>query len=102
MRAMRITPQEVAAIRRVTAEVADPDARVMLFGSRTRDDLRGGDIDLPIELPRPTSDKLSVSLRASAKLQFEIGERKIDGLVIDPQTEETPLIRAARREGIAR
>ena len=46
----------------------------MRFGSRTRDNLRGGDIDLLIELPRPTSDKLSVSLRAGAKLQFEIGE----------------------------
>ena len=84
---MRITLQDVAAIRRVTAEVAGPDARVMRFGSRTRDDLRGGDIDLLIELLRPTSDKLSVLLRAGAKLQFEIGERKIDVLVIDLQTE---------------
>ena len=72
----------------------------MLFGSRTRDDLRGGDIDLLIELAAASDDKLSVSLRAGARLQFEIGERKIDVLVTDPQTEETPLIRAARREGI--
>jgi predicted nucleotidyltransferase len=98
---MRITPREVAAIRRVTAEVAGQRARVTLFGSRTRDDLRGGDIDLLIELPEPTADKLSVSLRTCAKLQWAIGERKIDVLVTDPQSEETPLIRAARREGIA-
>jgi len=97
---MRITPQEVAAIRRVAAEVAGQDARVTLFGSRTRDDLRGGDIDLLIEMAKPTIDKLSVSLRAGAKLQFEIGERKIDVLVTDPDSEETPLIQAARREGI--
>ena len=98
---MRITPNEAAAIRRVTAEVAGAGARVKLFGSRTRDDLRGGDIDLLIELAEPTTDKLSVSLRAGARLQMAIGERKIDVLVTDPQSVETPLIRAARLEGIS-
>lgn len=98
---MRITPQEAAAIRRITAEVAGPLARVSLFGSRTRDDLRGGDIDLLIELPEPGADKLAVSLRVGAKLQLAIGERKIDVLVTDPESEETSLIRTARREGIA-
>ena len=98
---MRLTPGEAAAIRRVTAEVAGVNARVKLFGSRTRDDLRGGDIDLLIELAEPTIDKLSLSLRADARLQMAIGERKIDVLVTDPQTIETPLIRAARLEGIA-
>ena len=98
---MRLTPGEAAAIRRVTAEVAGVNARVKLFGSRTRDDLRGGDIDLLIELAEPTIDKLSLSLRAGARLQMAIGERKIDVLVTDPQTIETPLIRAARLEGIA-
>jgi len=87
----------------VTAEVAGPTAQVKLFGSRVRDDLRGGDIDLLIELPVPTADKLSLSLslRTGARLQMAIGERKIDVLVTDPQTEETSLIRAARQQGIA-
>ena len=99
---MRITPNEAAAIRRVTAEVAGAGALVKLYGFRTRDDLCRGDIDLRIELAEPTSlDKLSVSLRAGARLQMAIGERKIDVLVTDPETVETPLIRAARLEGIS-
>jgi predicted nucleotidyltransferase len=98
---MRLTPHEVRAIRRVTTEVAGPLARVSLFGSRTRDDLRGGDIDLLLELPEPTADKLGVSLRTGVQLQLAIGERKIDVMVSDPQTEETALIRAARRDAIA-
>ena len=65
---MQITPDEAAAIRRVTAEVAGEGARVKLYRPRTRDDLRGGDIDLLIELAEPTTDKLSVSLRAGARL----------------------------------
>ncbi len=98
---MRITPQEAAAIRRITTELAGPGARVSLFGSRTHDDLRGGDIDLLIELSEPTADKLALALRAGAKLQSAIGERKIDVLITNPESEETALIRAARREGIA-
>ena len=98
---MRITEHETTAIRRVTTEVAGVDAGVLLFGSRTRDDLRGGDIDLLIELSTSGLDKLTVSLRTVARLQQLIGERKIDVLVTDPQTTETPLIRAARRDGIA-
>ena len=98
---MRITEYETAAIRRVATEVAGVDARVFLFGSRTRDGLRGGDIDRLIELSTPDLDKLTVSLRTGDRLQQLIGERKIDVLVTDPQTTETPLIRAARRDGIA-
>ena len=98
---MRITLNEAAAIRRVIAEVAGAGARVKLFGSRTQDDLRGGDIDLLIELAEPTIDKLSASLRAGARLQMAIGERRIDVLVTDPLSVETPLIRDARLEGIS-
>lgn len=97
---MRITPQEAAAIRRITTEVAGAHAKVSLFGSRTRDHLRGGDIDLLIELPEPTADKLAISIRTGAKLQLAIGDRKIDVVVTDPQSEETTLIRAARSQGI--
>ncbi len=75
---MRITEQEAAAIKRVTAEVAGHGAKVYLFGSRTHDNLRGGDIDLLVELAEPTPDKLALAPRTGAMLQFAIGERKID------------------------
>lgn len=101
MHRMRLTPFEAAAIRQVTTEVAGAQATVALFGSRTRDDLRGGDIDLLLELAFPTPDNLAIAMRAGARLQQLIGERKIDVLVTDPTTVETPLIRAARRQGIA-
>ena len=77
------------------------DARAFLFGLPTRDHLKGGDIDLLIELATAGRDKLAVSLRTGAALQRLIGERKIDVLVTDPQTTDTPVIRAARRDGIA-
>jgi predicted nucleotidyltransferase len=97
---MRLTPFEAAAARRVTTEVAGAEARVLLFGSRTRDELRGGDIDLLVELPQASANLLALSLRIGARLQMALGERKIDVLVADPLSPDTPLLRAARREGI--
>ena len=100
---MRLSAHDRLAIQRATAEVAGPDGRVYLFGSRTRDKLRGGDIDLLVELatPRSTDERLQVSVRAAARLQRLIGERKIDVLVADPLTPETPLLRAARAQAMA-
>lgn len=98
---MRLTPHEATAIRHAVAEITGKHAKVALFGSRVHDELRGGDIDLLIELPSPTQDKLTISLRTGARLQQLIGERKIDVLVTDPQTIATLIIRNARMEGVA-
>jgi len=47
---MRITPQERQVIREEAAQAFGEDAKVFLFGSRTDDAKRGGDIDLFIEV----------------------------------------------------
>lgn len=47
---MRLEPREVEVIRAAVREVFGRGATVRLFGSRVRDDLRGGDIDLFVEV----------------------------------------------------
>jgi hypothetical protein len=42
---MRLTPDQVQAIRQVAQRELGDDARVRLFGSQVLDDRRGGDID---------------------------------------------------------
>jgi predicted nucleotidyltransferase len=49
---MRLRPEEIDAIRAAVREVFGPSSTVRLFGSRVRDDLRGGDIDLFVEVDR--------------------------------------------------
>ena len=99
--AMRITPQDRARIRQATEEVAGAGARALLFGSRVHDEFKGGDIDLLVELPAPTEDALALSVRLSARIQQQIGLRKIDVLIADPASPDSPLLRQARQDAVA-
>ena len=97
---MRLSPDQVHAIVATTREFAGPDARVRLFGSRTNDQLRGGDIDLLVECARPVARPVWLAAQITARLQRSLGERKIDVLVVDPTTELETVHRVARAEGL--
>jgi predicted nucleotidyltransferase len=97
---MRLSERERNVIRQATAEVAGPTARVLLFGSRTRDSLRGGDIDLLVELALPNPDRLGLAVKLGARIERQLGLQKIDILVADPATPETPVLEAARLDGV--
>jgi len=93
---MRLTEKEITAIReRFTAEFGS--GRLYLFGSRTDDSRRGGDIDLYIE-PADTHGLTRRKIAFLAALKREIGERKID-VVID-RGRRRPIDRVAKTEGV--
>jgi len=98
---MRLSDHDRQGVRQITTELGGPQARVLLFGSRTRDDLRGGDTDLLVEMPAITPVRWALGNRLGARLQRAIGLRKIDILVADPATPASPVLAAARRDGIA-
>ncbi len=50
---MRLTPAVQHTIKTTAAEVFGAEANISLFGSRTDDTRKGGDIDLLVELPSP-------------------------------------------------
>ena len=56
---MRLTDHEVASIKAAAREAFGEAAVVRLFGSRVDDGLRGGDIDLHVELPEDATDAIS-------------------------------------------
>ena len=93
---MRLTTEQSRAIVAATAELAGADARVRLFGTRVHDELRGGDIDLLVECPRPVARPVWLAAQLTARLQRALGERKIDVLVIDPLAPLQPVHRAAQ------
>ena len=77
---MRLSKKEKKTILEIIRQ-SDPDAHIRLFGSRTDDKSRGGDIDLLIISKKlKYRDKLIVRYRLKEKL----GDRKID-LIITPK-----------------
>ena len=51
---MRLTTEQIALIKQNTALIFGDEAKIYLFGSRTDDNAKGGDIDLFIELANET------------------------------------------------
>ena len=53
---MRLTSEQIQAIRTGVAQVAGQSAKGWLFGSRLHDQARGGDVDLLLELDAPVDE----------------------------------------------
>ena len=96
---MRLPPDYVAAIKEAAREAFGEGAVVRLFGSRVRDDLRGGDIDLHVETDRATAD-LAHAARFRSLLWQALDEEQVDVVVRAHGAAPSWLDRAAQREGV--
>jgi predicted nucleotidyltransferase len=64
---MRLTHEQSRNITQTVAKILGTTAKVYLFGSRTDDQARGGDVDLLLETDTP----LSLLDRARIKMELE-------------------------------
>jgi predicted nucleotidyltransferase len=96
---MRLTPAEVAAIKAAAAEAFGPDAVVRLFGSRVHDHLRGGDIDLHVEVDGDAGQDGARSV-FEERLFERIEPRKVDLIVSARGGTPRGFERVAYRDGI--
>lgn len=99
---MRLTAEQAQVIRQIVEATLGDGARVYLFGSRTDDNRRGGDIDLLVEpaTAMTADDRLEAKLTMLAALHRRLGERRIDLIFHRPDRPETVFQRLARRQGI--
>ncbi len=97
---MRLTSEARQIIKASTQEIFGPNATVRVFGSRTIDEARGGDIDLLVECTEPVADRLRKTLALTASLQRRLGDQQIDVIVADPQTKQGPVHEVARSTGV--
>ena len=76
------------------------NSKLYLFGSRSDDTKKGGDIDLYLQLDS-SSYSLEKKLHFLVELKEKIGEQKID-LVVDrvDLKRELPIYKVAQQEGI--
>lgn len=100
---MRLSDYQRQMIVQSVKNCFGPQARVKLFGSRTDDALRGGDIDLLITTEmQDVNDIVRAEMRCQVQLQKALGEQKIDMLIDYPgRTHAPPMFNIAEQSGIA-
>jgi predicted nucleotidyltransferase len=96
---MRLTPFQRLHINEIAHRHFGQNCATFLFGSRARDDLRGGDIDLLIETGSDKPVQYAQKLAFRSELKCRIGDQKIDVLFAMPN-DERPIIRDAKRKMI--
>lgn len=93
---MRLQPFEIKAILQAAREIYGEGVRVYLFGSRTDDARRGGDIDLLVRTDKEKKGVLT-RIRFKARLKMLLGDQKID---VIGDHENNPVVDEALKTGI--
>ncbi len=93
---MRITEYEKNAIIEAVKNV-DPAAQVWLFGSRTDDSKKGGDIDIAV-FSRDIDKDILKKIQVKRFICNKIGEQKID--ILTTSCGQEAIFKLAMEEGI--
>jgi predicted nucleotidyltransferase len=98
---MRVNSNDIKAIKDIAHVVFGETAIVWLFGSRTDDQKKGGDIDLLIQCNQTISRMEIYQLKIKFLVQLKniIGDQKID-LIIDNGKQPSSIIDQVCNEGI--
>ena len=94
---MRLHQTELKALRHALADV---DGQTFLYGSRTDDTRRGGDIDVLVYSKAASPYRLSQEIAVRFRMECD---EKIDVLVVDPDhiaKEQEPFINLIRKHAI--
>ncbi len=95
---MRLNQDQAMAIHRLVKASLGSDSEVWLFGSRSDDAKRGGDVDLYVETRKPC--ELSKKLRLMTKIQLLVGLRKVDVIVKSDSSPDRAIYATAKSEGV--
>lgn len=98
---MRLTESERQTIREVVSDLTGGRAQAIIFGSRLNEQAHGGDIDLLVESPETVDQPARLAALIGARLESQLGERRIDVLIGAPNLNRLPVHESARRDGAA-
>jgi len=99
---MRLSQSQAQTIRESVLSNFGEDAHVWLFGSRVRDDEKGGDIDLYIEVQsQSAADLINSKLKFLRDLHKRLGDQKIDVVLRKANgSVDLPIYQIAKQTGI--
>lgn len=96
---MRLEPREIQAIWEAARAVFGSRAAVRVFGSRAQDHLRGGDLDLHLEVG-PGEATLANEMRFRELIERPLDELKVDIVLHERGHPLAPIDQIARRDGV--
>lgn len=97
---IRLSAREIEVIRATARRLFGDRVSIRIFGSRAREDENGGDIDLLVETDQRLPDRVASACRLTSELQMQLGDQRIDVLIIDSATREMPIHQVARETGV--
>jgi predicted nucleotidyltransferase len=85
---MRITENEITAIKKLAQKIFGKGTIVYLFGSRIDDNKKGGDIDLFITNKEKSNLTILSKVEFLTELKLIIGDQKIDVILDNSHTRQ--------------
>jgi len=97
---MRISEFEIESIKSLAHLHFGIHVQVFLFGSRTENQKRGGDIDLFVSNPNGEKLKMQTKINFITDLILQIGEQKIDIVLDNPAAKNSVFYQTIYQTGI--
>lgn len=97
---MRLSEFEIESIKILASRHFGTGVQVFLFGSRTNNQQRGGDIDLFIRNPNGEHLKTRTKINFITDLILQIGEQKIDVVLDNQDTKNSVFLKTIYQTGI--
>lgn len=97
---MRLSTEHIRLIRETAISEFGPSVEVTLFGSRLDDLSLGGDIDLMVTLDDSVTRPALKAARLAALIERKLGGRRVDVVLVTPETLHQPIHDIARQYGI--
>jgi predicted nucleotidyltransferase len=96
---VRLTNDQIQAIRQFARQVGGSQSRVRIFGSRLDDTAHGGDLDLMLELTESLDNPALMAAQLSGLVSRTMNGRKVDVLLSAPNLMRLPIHDIAFQEG---
>lgn len=97
---MRISEYEIESIKKLAHRHFGKDVQVILFGSRTKNQMRGGDIDLFIANQNGEQLKIQTKINFITDLILQIGDQRIDVVLENPAAKNSVFYQTIYQTGI--
>lgn len=96
---MRLTNDQIQAIKQLAQQTAGVQSCVRVFGSRLDDNAHGGDLDLMLELSEPVENPALMAAQMAARVSRVMHGRKVDVLLSAPNLKRLSIHEIAYKEG---